>query len=303
MAVTSDSFDSPEPLNNRAQSESIKNPVPVVPSSRRERRELESRAPSVAKASIERRPIARVATLAPVTAKPRIKAKRPTKRGVASTVVMSFAAALVATMALPAYAFSANGMFNPNTSAAALTAGQQTLRVAGSSTLVVSRDDYHAPTTEELNAARREEAAAAAALRFVAVSQPVNRTFTVNPPSGPYSGQAIVDFAMQFVDRIKYSSGSRPEEGFGCDGLTQYVFGQFGIYLPRTVSNQAAAGVRIDPADAQPGDLMIYPVGHVAIYAGNDNGRIMEIDSPDWGRMVTYRETWTSNYYFVRVGI
>ena len=230
----------------------------------------------------------------------------PTKRGVASTVVMTLAVGLIATMALPAYAFgNGNASFNSAVKSD-VAGGVQSVTVDDATTaLAVSRDAYSAPSAAEMQAARTAAAAAVAATAAstatasaptTAASAPKAGTFAVNPPSGSYSGQAIVDYAEQFVGVVPYSAGATPEAGFGCDGLTQYVFGAFGIYLPRTVSNQAAMGIPISPADAQAGDLMIYPIGHVGIYDGNGG----MIDSPDWGRYVEHRPVWGS-YYFVRI--
>ena len=247
-------------------------------------------------------------------AKPRTTLK-VTKRGIASTVVMTAAAGLIATMALPAYAFSTDGAFDPSTSAMSVETGQQTLAVdAAAVDSTVSRDTYVAPSKDDLAAAKAKaeaEAAAAAAkaaaLQVATVSSTSvtskakassNSGIVVSPPSGPYSGEAVVAFAEQFVGVVPYGAGASPDTSFGCDGLTQYVFKQFGINLPRTVSNQAAMGTRISAADAQAGDLMIYPIGHVGIYAGDGT----MIDSPDWGRYVEHRPVWGS-YYFVRLGI
>ncbi|MFB2582457.1 C40 family peptidase [Herbiconiux sp. P15] len=226
-----------------------------------------------------------------------------------STVVMTFAAALVATMALPAYAFGGGGAFDSTVATAeADLSGSQTLVVPdASAALAVSRDNYTAPTSAELAASREAaaaavaatEAAAAAAASASASSKAGASTggaFTVNPPSGPYSGEAVVEFAKQFVGVVPYGSGASPDTSFGCDGLTQYVFGAFGIYLPRTVSNQAAMGIPIAPEDAQAGDLIVWPIGHIGIYDGAGG----TIDSPDWGRYVEHRPLWGS-YYFVRI--
>jgi cell wall-associated NlpC family hydrolase len=233
--------------------------------------------------------------------------KKPTKKGAVSVVVMTFAAALVATMALPAYAFGGGGNFDTGVATDASLSGAQTLEVPdASAALAISRDNYKAPTTEELAAAREAAAAAVAATEAAnraadlaaakGATASTSGAFTVNPPSGSYSGAAIVAFAEQFVGVVPYGSGASPDTSFGCDGLTQYVFGAFGIYLPRTVSNQAAMGIPIAPEDAQAGDLMVYPIGHIGIYDGA--GGI--IDSPDWGRYVEHRPVWGS-YYFVRI--
>ncbi|RFA09943.1 hypothetical protein B7R54_12585 [Subtercola boreus] len=228
---------------------------------------------------------------------------------------MTAAAGLIATMALPAYAFSTAGAFDPSASLSSVETGQQTLAVdAAALDSTVSRDAYVAPSKDDVAAEKAKVAAEAAAAAAKAAALQVatvastsvtskasassNSGIVVNPPSGPYSGEAVVDFAMQFVGVVPYGSGASPDTSFGCDGLTQYVFKQFGINLPRTVSNQAAMGTRISASDAQPGDLMIYSIGHVGIYAGN--GKM--IDSPDWGRFVEYRPVWGS-YYFVRLGI
>ncbi|WP_157079009.1 C40 family peptidase [Herbiconiux solani] len=256
-----------------------------------------------------RKAAAAPAQRAPFIRKPRFA--KPTKKGTVSVVVMTFAAALVATMALPAYAFGGGGSFDNGVSTDAALSGQQTLVVPDASAqLAISRDNYTAPTTEQLAAAREAAAAAVAATQAaeLAATNAANAAtakktsgassgaFTVNPPSGSYSGAALVAFAEQFVGVVPYGSGASPDTSFGCDGLTQYVFGAFGIYLPRTVSNQAAMGIPIAPEDAQAGDLMIYPIGHVGIYAGDGT----MIDSPDWGRYVEHRPTWGS-YYFVRI--
>ena len=231
---------------------------------------------------------------------PKSRIPRLTRRGVASTVVMTLAVGLVATSALPSYAFGKSGGNFAAITTASSVGEAQTLSVAGAAAaLAVSRDNYVAPSLEQLAAAKAAEAAATAATAAAATAANAKTStgvFAVNPPSGAYSGAAIVAFAEQFVGHVPYGSGASPDTSFGCDGLTQYVFGAFGIYLPRIVSNQAAMGIRIAPADAQAGDLVVWPIGHIGIY----DGRGGEIDSPTWGRSVEHRALWGS-YYFVRI--
>jgi cell wall-associated NlpC family hydrolase len=75
--------------------------------------------------------------------------------------------------------------------------------------------------------------------------------------------------------------------GVDCSGLTSYVYGLFGINLPRYSGNQTVYGVRTNIANAKPGDLVGWARGgHVAIYAGN--GYI--IHSPQPGKTVTMRK-------------
>jgi len=106
-----------------------------------------------------------------------------------------------------------------------------------------------------------------------------------------YSGEAIVAYAETFVGVVPYGWGADPSDSFGCDGLVQYVFGHFGISLPRGADNQAALGTVISADEARAGDLVWWPGRHIGIWDGA--GGI--IDSPDWGRYVEHHAPWASS--------
>ena len=72
-----------------------------------------------------------------------------------------------------------------------------------------------------------------------------------------------------------------------CSGLVAYAYGQAGIDVPRTSSQQAAAGTSISKSELQPGDLVVWP-GHIAIYSGD--GKI--IDASGSKQQVVEREIW-----------
>lgn len=110
------------------------------------------------------------------------------------------------------------------------------------------------------------------------------------------NGSAIVSIAMRYVG-VPYVSGGSSPSGFDCSGLTQYVYAQVGISLPRTSSAQRYAGTVVSASEAKAGDLIWTP-GHVAIYAGDG----MQIDAPKPGDVVKYRAIWQSNPTFIRVG-
>jgi cell wall-associated NlpC family hydrolase len=127
-----------------------------------------------------------------------------------------------------------------------------------------------------------------------APSAPAPSAPVVNPPQG-YDGNAVVAYAEQFVGVVPYGWGADPSDSFGCDGLTQYVYKQFGINLPRYVPTQAAQGIRISSSDARAGDAVVWS-GHIGIYDGHGG----VIHSPDWGRYVTHASSLWGSYYFVR---
>lgn len=89
--------------------------------------------------------------------------------------------------------------------------------------------------------------------------------------------------------------GTQNVIGVDCSGLTSYVYGQFGIRLPRVSNQQAVFGVRTNINNAQPGDLVGWAKGgHIAIYMGN--GYILH--SPRPGQQVQIRRLFAGEQVF-----
>lgn len=80
---------------------------------------------------------------------------------------------------------------------------------------------------------------------------------------------AIINEAMNYLG-VDYVWGGASPDGFDCSGLVQYVYGLYGVKLPRVSQDQQNAGRRVDVSDIQPGDLIFWgtPAWHVAIYIG-----------------------------------
>lgn len=114
-----------------------------------------------------------------------------------------------------------------------------------------------------------QEAAAQAEAENSAASQDTAGQILVTGGIDASTGSAIADYALQFRGYSYVWGGSSPETGFDCSGLTQYVYAQFGISLPRTAAEQAQCGTLVSADEAQPGDLVTYN-GHAAIYIGNN---------------------------------
>ncbi|MBQ8730104.1 MAG: C40 family peptidase, partial [Lachnospiraceae bacterium] len=86
--------------------------------------------------------------------------------------------------------------------------------------------------------------------------------------SSSRNGQAVVDYASQFVGNKYVYGGNSLTNGIDCSGFVQQVYKHFGVRLPRTSGAQRSAGRGVSVSDIQPGDIVCYS-GHVEIYAVN----------------------------------
>jgi peptidoglycan endopeptidase LytE len=105
----------------------------------------------------------------------------------------------------------------------------------------------------------------------------------------------VLSFSKSLLG-VPYVSGGSSPSGFDCSGYVKYVFGHFGINLPRTAGEQYNAGLKVSSAEARPGDLVAFKTGgyisHVGIYLGDSqfisatssNGiDITSVHGPYWG--------------------
>ena len=111
------------------------------------------------------------------------------------------------------------------------------------------------------------------------------------------TGAEVVGAATKYLGVPYQWGGTDPTSGLDCSGLTQRVYADLGIDLPRTAAQQATAGRPVASlAEAQPGDLVFFDnsssragIDHVGIYVGG--GKM--IAAPQEGEVVKVQDVGT----------
>ncbi len=105
------------------------------------------------------------------------------------------------------------------------------------------------------------------------------------------NGQAVVNYASQFIGNPYVYGGSSLTNGADCSGFVMSVYAAFGISLPHSSSALRSVGYAVSMENIRPGDIVCYS-GHVGIYAGNNT--LIHASSPSTGikytSPITYRE-------------
>lgn len=109
------------------------------------------------------------------------------------------------------------------------------------------------------------------------------------------NGQAVVDYAMQFVGNPYVWGGTSLTNGADCSGFVQSVYANFEVSMPRTSSAMRSAGTEVSYSEAVPGDVICYE-GHVGIYIGNgqivnaiDEAHGIGVSSATYTNIITVR--------------
>ncbi len=132
-------------------------------------------------------------------------------------------------------------------------------------------------------------AAAAAAKKNSQSSQTVEsapQPAVVQATGGSEYGNAVANYALQFVGNPYVYGGTSLTNGADCSGFVMSVYANFGISLPHSSAADRKVGYAVEGglAAAQPGDLICYS-GHVAIYIGN--GQIVHASTKKTGIRVS----------------
>jgi cell wall-associated NlpC family hydrolase len=122
-------------------------------------------------------------------------------------------------------------------------------------------------------------------------------------PVGGGGGAAGAVAAARTQAGKPYALGGVGPGSFDCSGLTQWAMAQVGITLPRTSFEQASAGVHVDRAAIQAGDLVFFDAnGPGASHVGIATGPTTAISATSHGvrEHSTVGPYWGAHYYGAR---
>ena len=108
----------------------------------------------------------------------------------------------------------------------------------------------------------------------------------ISQPSGG-NGQAVIDYASQFIGNSYVYGGSSLTNGTDCSGFVMSVYKKFGVSLPHSSAALRSVGYEVSLSEMQPGDIVCY----VALYVGNNT--IIHASTPATGITYTSPVTYT----------
>jgi len=214
--------------------------------------------------------------------------RRARARAFQRVATMVAATGLLATTALPSYGYA------PDVTAAVgyarggdLLNEVQVLQVNSQTAVDFRRGDYKPADASEFATAR---------VVRVAYNGPVAADYVKKPRFSSVTSENVMKASAELVG-VPYVFGGSTPGGIDCSGYVLFVFSQFGLDLPHSVYQQAKLGMKIDAADALPGDIVVFnDYSHNGIYAGNGNF----YHAPRPGDRVKLAPIFTDRYHFIR---
>ena len=208
-----------------------------------------------------------------------------------TSIVMLFTAGVVATIALPAYAYS------PAVTAASGFTGSmgenaQSLSIITETAQNFERGNFGMMSPADLERMTNRNA-------YISYKGLTAVDYAANPNYTDLNPDDIMKVAAKYVG-VPYILGGELPTGLDCSGYTRLVFAEFGILLPHSVIAQSHDPhlVRIPRAQARPGDIVILDnLSHEGIYAGTG----MFYHAPQPGDRVKLAPIFTDSYFIVRV--
>jgi cell wall-associated NlpC family hydrolase len=129
------------------------------------------------------------------------------------------------------------------------------------------------------------------------VNNPAPATHTQTRSQAEFGDRIIRTGEKYLGTPYRYGARSGQTRNFDCSSFVQYVFGQNGVKLPRTATQQSYVGKYVPRNQLQKGDLVFFKlrssngnIGHVGIYAGN--GKLLHTWGPGGVRYDNMSASW-----------
>lgn len=135
-----------------------------------------------------------------------------------------------------------------------------------------SKAEEEARLERERQARIAAQKAAEKAAKAAQAKQKKNNNTNYNVPAisgGSSMGNAVAQYACQFVGNPYVYGGTSLTNGTDCSGFVMGVYKAYGVSLPHSSSADRSQGYAVEGglSNAQPGDIVCYS-GHVGIYIG-----------------------------------
>ena len=119
------------------------------------------------------------------------------------------------------------------------------------------------------------------------------------------SAEKLLFFAQTFIGTPYHFGSANPLHGFDCSGFVNYVFKNFNFAVPRSAAEFLNFGTKVNMADAQPGDVIVFKgtktyhphkAGHMGIVLSNQNNELKFIHASS-GKEKAVTITTLDDYY------
>ncbi|KRE86303.1 hypothetical protein ASG89_09765 [Paenibacillus sp. Soil766] len=116
---------------------------------------------------------------------------------------------------------------------------------------------------------------------------------------------SIISLGKRYLGTpYKFGAKVGQTRNFDCSTLTKYIFGKYGISLPRTAAQQSKVGSYVSKKNWKKGDLLFFSVpgrsgvGHVGVYIGNN--KMLNTYGAGGVKITTINSYWNSHYMTAR---
>jgi len=109
---------------------------------------------------------------------------------------------------------------------------------------------------------------------------------------------SIISLGKRYMGvRYKFGAKVGNTSSFDCSSFTKYLYGKYGIKLPRESKAQSKVGRYVSKANLKPGDLVFFysPIHHVGIYIGG--GKVMHTYGKPGVTISSINSGWWKTHY------